>query len=72
VNIELIGWIATLMLLVGYFLNAHKQLSSWAFWFVGNSLMLAYALFIDSHSVAFLSVVLMGLNIYGYVSWKKK
>ena len=71
IGIELIGWIATAILLLGYYLNANKQISSWAFWFIGNGIMLVYALLIQSYSVASLSVILMGLNIYGYVSWKK-
>jgi nicotinamide riboside transporter PnuC len=70
-NIEILGWIATLMLLAGYILNANKQQSSWAYWFVGNSMMLIYAFYIGSHSVAFLSFVLMILNIYGYICWEK-
>jgi|TARA_Y100000310_G_C20655734_1_gene801874 hypothetical protein len=70
-NIEILGWVATILLLIGYYLNANKQISSWAFWFVGNATMFVYALLITSYSIACLSIFLMGLNIYGYVSWKK-
>ncbi|MBT3479631.1 MAG: hypothetical protein HOA15_02770 [Candidatus Marinimicrobia bacterium] len=69
--IELLGWIATALLLIGYYLNAKKNLNSWLVWLVGNSVMLIYALFINSYSVAFLSVVLVFLNIYGFRSWRK-
>ena len=68
--IELLGWTATLILLIGYWANAHKNLYSWIVWLIGNTLMLVYAVCIGSYSVAFLSVVLMGMNIYGYFSWK--
>ncbi len=71
-EIELLGWLATLVLLVGYYLNAKKLISSWVLWFVGNSAILIYALLITSYSVAFLSVVLMGMNVYGYISWKNE
>ena len=71
ISVELIGWVATALLLIGYYLNANKQISSWSFWFIGNATMLAYALLIQSYSVACLSLALMGLNIYGYISWKK-
>ena len=71
-NIEILGWIATILLLVGYWLNAKKQISSWFFWMIGNSMMLVYAALIESNSVAFLSVVLIALNIYGYFSWKNE
>ena len=71
-NIELLGWLATGILLIGYYLNANKVLGSWIVWLHGNALMLVYAITIESYSIAFLSVVLMGLNIYGYITWKKK
>lgn len=71
-SIEVLGWIATALLLVGYWLNAKKQISSWFFWMIGNSMMLVYAALIESNSVAFLSVVLIALNIYGYFSWKNE
>ena len=70
-NIELLGWIATLLLLIGYYLNAKQILLSWVVWLHGNALMLIYALMINSYSVAFLSIALMVLNVYGYMSWKK-
>lgn len=68
--VELLGWTATLILLIGYWANARKKLYSWIVWLIGNTLMLVYAVCIGSYSVAFLSVVLMGMNIYGYFSWK--
>ena len=71
IDTELIGWVATLLLLIGYYLNAKQIISSWVVWLHGNALMLIYALMINSHSVAFLSMVLMALNVYGYISWKK-
>ena len=69
-NIELIGWVATMLLLVGYYLNAKKLLVSWIIWIIGNSAMAVYAYMIDSMSVVTLSVVLVGLNLYGYKKWK--
>ena len=71
INIEWLGWVATALLLVGYYLNANKNIISWFFWFFGNTIMLIYAMLIQSYSVAFLSVFLMGMNIYGYISWKR-
>ena len=69
--IELLGWVATTLLLCGYYLNAKKLIVSWPIWFIGNFIMLIYALFIGSYSIAFLSVILLGLNVYGWVSWQK-
>ncbi len=70
--VEILGWISTLILLVGYYLNAKKLISSWCFWLCGNTGMLVYATLINSYSVAFLSVVLMIMNVYGYISWKNQ
>lgn len=71
-NIEIIGWVATAILLFGYYLNAKKYIYSWLVWLTGNTAMLIYAWLIESHSVAFLSIALMGLNLYGYFSWKSE
>ena len=54
---------------MGLFAAQEKYFSSWFFWFFGNTIMLVYAILIQSYSVAFLSVFLMGMNIYGYVRW---
>ena len=69
-NIEILGWIATAILLIGYYLNAKKYISSFIIWFTGNALMGIYAYVIESFSVVALSIVLMILNLYGYNSWK--
>ncbi len=70
-NIEILGWIATAILLFGYWANAQQKLYSWIIWMIGNSLMLIYAFLINSSSVMFLSIVLIGMNLYGYFNWKR-
>lgn len=70
IDIETVGWIATCFLLVGYYLNAKQNILSWLLWVIGNSIMLFYAYKINSNSVAFLSIVLISMNVYGYISWK--
>jgi len=69
-NVEILGWLATVLLLLGYFTNAQKKRYSWLVWMAGNTLMGTYAYFIDSTSVLFLSIILIGLNLYGYNKWK--
>ena len=68
---EIIGWVGTFFIPLGYYLNANKKISSWFFWFFGNTIMLVYAILIQSYSVAFLSVFLMGMNIYGYIAGRR-
>ena len=69
-NTEILGWIATVLLLSGYVANAHQKQYSWLIWFVGNGLMSVYAHLIGSMSVLTLSIVLMILNLYGYNKWR--
>jgi len=69
--IDLLGWTATTLLLIGYYFNAKKYIYSWIIWMAGNSIMLIYALLIQSNSLAFLSIVLVFLNIFGWHSWRK-
>ena len=68
---EILGWTATALLLVGYYLNAKQYIYSWLVWLVGNLMMMIYAMLIQSYSVAFLSIVLVFLNIFGFYSWRK-
>ena len=68
---EILGWTATALLLVGYYINAKQYINSWLVWRVGNSMMMIYAMLIQSYSVAFLSIVLVFLNIFGFYSWRK-
>ncbi|MBC8346304.1 MAG: nicotinamide mononucleotide transporter [Candidatus Marinimicrobia bacterium] len=70
--IEWLGWVATALLLIGYYLNAKKHLYSWLVWLLGNSIMMIYAILIQSYSVAFLSIVLVFLNIFGFITWRKQ
>lgn len=72
IDIELLGWLATSILLLGYWANARKKIYSWIVWMIGNTLMLIYAFLISSSSVMFLSIVLIGMNIYGYYNWKRQ
>jgi len=71
ISIEWVGWLATILLLIGYYLNAKKNIQSWIVWVVGNTTMLIYAFVIHSYSIVFLSFTLILLNVYGYISWKQ-
>tara|TARA_Y100000034_G_C6596203_1_gene259198 strand:+ start:300 stop:518 length:219 start_codon:yes stop_codon:yes gene_type:complete len=66
---EMIGWIATGLILIGYYLNARKLTSSWVSWFIGNFLMVLYSLSIQAWPQLVLAMILMGLNVYGYIKW---
>ena len=69
--IEIIGWIGTGLILLGYYLNANKKTSSWITWFIGNISMLIYSLGINAWPQVVLAIVLIILNVYGYLNWKR-
>jgi len=68
---DLIGWLGTICILFGYYLNAQKYNSSWVVWFLGNLFMLVYSINISASPQVLLALVLMGLNVYGYLNWRK-
>ena len=68
--IEILGWLGTASILFGYYLNAKKLEMSWVVWFLGNLFMLVYSVKINASPQVLLAVVLMGLNVYGYLNWR--
>ena len=70
--IELIGWGGFLYLIIGYILNARKEISCFFFWGLGNILMITYAVIIDSNPQVATAVIVLIMNVYGYIEWKRK
>ena len=64
--IELLGWLSTGLVLVGYILNAkNKRLAAMIAWSVGDIGWVTYDLFIDNISNMVLSFVIISINVYG-------
>ena len=70
--IELIGWGGFLYLIIGYILNARKEISCFFFWGLGNILMITYAVIIGSNPQIATAVIVLIMNVYGYIEWKRK
>ena len=70
--IELIGWVGFIYILLGYLLNAKKQISCFFFWGIGNIILIAYATLISSNPQVAIAIICLIMNIYGYIEWKKK
>lgn len=70
--IEILGWISTALVLVGYVLNA-KNIRNGAMvvWIVGDIGWVTYDLFIDNISHMVLSFVIISINLYGIFYQKK-
>ena len=71
-GVELFGWIGFLHLIIGYILNARKQISCFYFWGFGNILMIVYAILISSNPQVATAVIVLIMNVYGYMEWKRK
>jgi|TARA_R110000796_G_scaffold126380_7_gene241168 hypothetical protein len=70
--IELLGWISTGLVLLGYICNA-KQLTYVAMitWIIGDTGWIIYDFFIDNLSHLVLSFVIIAINIYGMYNLTK-
>lgn len=64
--IESIGWISTILVLIGYFTNAKGQHRVAMYtWIVGDIGWITYDIFISNISHLTLSLVIIAINIYG-------
>ena len=68
-NIELIGWIGFVFIVLGYILNARQMISCFPVWIVGNILLSYYAIVIGSQPQLATGVIVLMMNIYGYREW---
>ena len=70
--IELIGWMGFVYIIIGYILNARKQISCFYFWGIGNILMIVYAIIINANPQIATAIIVLIMNVYGYIEWKRK
>ena len=70
--IEIIGWLGFIGLIIGYILNAKKSITCFYVWGLGNILMMIYAVMIDSSPQVATALVVLLMNVYGYIEWTKK
>lgn len=70
--IEMIGWLCTALVLLGYYLNS-KQLLKQAItvWLIGDLGWIIYDVYIQNWSHGVLSLLIIGLNLYGIYNIKK-
>ena len=69
--VELIGWLGTALIMLGYYLNARKYKTSFYVWGLGNIVYLSYSYLISSTPQVAVSIFVLGMNIYGYKQWSK-
>lgn len=71
--IEILGWFSTLLVLIGFVLNAKKQLY-WALiiWIIGDIGWIIYDIAIDNYSHCTLSTIIILINGYGILNINRR
>lgn len=71
--IQILGWLSTLLVLIGFWLNAKKQLY-WALiiWIIGDIGWIVYDIAIDNYSHCTLSTIIILINLYGIKNFHDK
>ena len=71
--IELLGWLSTALVLLGFVFNSKgKYTLAMITWIVGDIGWITYDFYIDNLSHLVLSAVIISINIYGIYNLKKK
>lgn len=69
--VELLGWLSTALVLIGFGLNSKgKSKSAIIFWILGDIGWITYDIFISNFSHMVLSFVIIMINIIGYRHYK--
>ena len=66
---ERLGWIGAFLVILGYYFNAHQHLSCWGVWIAGNLCVAGYSAHKKAYPTLLMSLIITGMNIYGYFSW---
>jgi hypothetical protein len=70
--IEVVGWLSTLLVLAGYISNARgRYVLAMSTWIIGDVGWITYDIFIDNFSHLTLSLIIIGINIYGIYNVSK-
>jgi len=70
--IEVVGWVSTLLVLAGYINNARGRYAlAMSTWIIGDIGWITYDIFIDNFSHLTLSLIIIGINIYGIYNVSK-
>ena len=70
--IAMFTWGITILSLTGTILNVKKNALCFWLWAVGNTLWLAYDLWLGLYSRAALDTVQLAFAVWGIVAWKQK
>ena len=69
---EILGWLGFVLILLGYYFNARQKIFCFYIWGFGNIAFLVYAILINALPQVAMSIFVLGMNVYGYIEWKRK
>ena len=69
---DLLGHIGYVFLLAGLFLLSRKKTIGWLFRIIGDLFWVTVGFLLGMSAIWFWCLVFLCLDIYGYISWKKK
>jgi hypothetical protein len=70
--VELLGWLCTLLVIIGFYVNAKQKLAlAIILWVIGDVGWIVYDVLINNFSHGVLSGLIIGINIYGFCNLKK-
>jgi hypothetical protein len=65
-EIDIIGWVATVLVLFGYWFNSNKMyMAAMGTWILGDLLWIAYDIIREIYPHLGLSTIIIILNVYG-------
>ncbi len=71
--VDILGWLCTIIVLIGFYANAIKKHSlAMVLWILGDIGWIIYDSIIDNWSHATLSTSIILINVYGLIFHKKK
>jgi hypothetical protein len=70
--IEILGWVSTVLVLIGFIFNSCQRLiPAITTWILGDIGWITYDIFIHNYSHMFLSFIIISINIYGIYNVSK-
>ena len=70
-NLELFGYFAAFVSLVGIILNAQKKMACWVIWLFSNVMWITYSAIEGDFPSIVLWTLFSVFNVYGWIQWRK-
>lgn len=70
--IDILGWVGNIGFLYGAWAFSRRYISAWIAQILANLCYVIQAYLMNNIPLLSISVILIGVNIYGFYSWSKK